>query len=147
MLFPNPSFLKRSMIKKKGSNWKRRAKLPVRPEITWPPHRETRKHTAEQLCRKDITVIIQCLQQSTRFRPGRKLVIPARESCHHCVLIISSLIGKWTHLALSPTVWGEARMTMTYIITFGTRDRFIAIDIVITFDLIEIIRLFQRLLI
>lgn len=49
--------------------------------------------------------------------PGRKLVIPARESCHHCVLIISSLIGKWTHLALSPTsVSEEARMTMMRII-------------------------------
>lgn len=33
-------------------------------------------NTAERLRRKDITVIIQCLQQSTRFRPGRKLVIP-----------------------------------------------------------------------
>lgn len=98
--------------KKKESNWRRRV------EITWPSHLETRVHnTAERLRRKDVTVIIQCLQQSTRFRPGRKLVIPARESCHHCVLIISSLIGKWTHLALSPTsVSEEARMTMMRII-------------------------------
>lgn len=94
--------------KKKESNWQETSgnNMAVAPG-----------NKAERLRRKDVTVIIQCLQQSTRFRPGRKLVIPARESCHHCVLIISSLIGKWTHLALSPTsVSEEARMTMMRII-------------------------------
>lgn len=75
-------------------------------------------NTAERLRRKDITVIIQCLQQSTRFRPGRKLVIPTLRK-------LSALCAnyKFVNWQVDPSTsrcprhlfWGEARMTMMYI--------------------------------
>lgn len=62
-------------------------------EVAWLLHSKTSGATTSK------GYNLHCPRSATKhvFPACGKLVIPARESCQHYALIISSLIGKWTH--------------------------------------------------